>query len=401
MEPIIVRPSSRRRTQSEAAIWSIALAIWFLLLCFLPNPRPLSAPEWITRIVRTASGVSEPNARLIATLLMRAIGLFFLGGLVSLSLSSLRMQRAAALGIAIACLLAIASMWFNYGYFPIPIQLQWGVTSSVIGVLAGIALLRSRIAVGVLVLLVLAFIVGLASIGISNQLDSAARTIGNHLLENLEEIPDGDEGFLAMMRKAFATAAEEPIAQDEVFVNKATILALGVILGDEKVAKVAKREIDPKFTPQLDSIRRRITLRGRNDLARHFWVSAALTVISNEANATSVGLAKEIMDSGPGGSGFSFVDLAADFAGVQFAVLATKNQTFAKESRERVLLAKQSSDFCPSIDGLPEGMTADQFQSEYGGVGGDKTKQLIQDIRDRLLHCPGLNASREQQAVAP
>jgi uncharacterized membrane protein (Fun14 family) len=390
MDTITVQKSSGLRTQSDAAVWGMALVVWFVVLCVLPCPRPLSSPEWLIRLVRSVTGLSEPYGRLVSALAFRSIGLFFLGGLISLSLSSVRLRIAAPIGMAVAALLAIAAMWFNYGYFPVPVQLQIGVASAILGVVVGFALMRSRIAIGALIGLTVLFLLGAASTGISDELDSAARMIGQKLLDQSDGIPSGDEGFVAILHRAFEEAEENSNGIDAVFANKAAILALGVILGEEKVARVARREIDPSYRPKINALRNRITLRGRHDLARHFWVSAALSVVSNEANATTIGKAKELMDSGPGGSGFSFVDMAANTAGIRLAVLATKNEIKAIEMRTRIQQTDDSLDICPPIDGLPEGMNAEQFQMQYGGIGGEGTRKLFADIRERVLLCPML-----------
>ena len=95
-------------------------------------------------------------------------------------------------------------------------------------------------------------------------------------------------------------------------------------------------EIDLSRKGEIEAIRNRITLRGRNDLARHFWVSAALSVLSDESRSMTVGITKEMMDATPGGSGFSFVDLTADRAGTLFAVAATSNAESARNLQLRI-----------------------------------------------------------------
>jgi hypothetical protein len=97
LDAITVQPSSGLRTKSDAAIWGVGLVIWFVVLCVLPCPRPLSSPEWLIRLERSVTGLSEPYGRLIAALAFRSIGLFFLGGLVSLALSSNRLRVASNL----------------------------------------------------------------------------------------------------------------------------------------------------------------------------------------------------------------------------------------------------------------------------------------------------------------
>lgn len=393
MDQVIVQPSSGLRSKSEAAVWSLLLVLWGVALCLVPHPRPLSAPEWLVSTVRSATGFSEPSARLAAAVSFRSLGLFILGCLVSLSLSSTRIFLAAPMSVIISSSLAITTMWCSYGYFPVSMQIQLGVVSVMVGVLAGFVLLRNKLAVGAFVFFGLVFSAWGASIGVSDELDVAARSIGKKLLDKSDSFPDGDEGFVATLRDAFTIAHENSSSEDVVFANKAAILALGVILGEDRVARVAKREVDPAYQEKKEQLRSRITLRGRNDLSRHFWVSAALVVISNESNSRTVGIAKEMMDSGSGGSGFSFADLAADFAGIQFAAVAIKREQSAIEIRKRVQQADSSHDFCPAIDGLPEGLSAEKFQKEFGGLGGKETRALFNEIHDRIRACPALMIS--------
>jgi len=69
----------------------------------------------------------------------------------------------------------------------------------------------------------------------------------------------------------------------------------------------------------------RARLHGRRDAAQHFFVAAALTATIGPGGAAHAGLLKEIADARgrdrrpPEGTGFSFVDLAHDHAGIRFA----------------------------------------------------------------------------------
>ena len=60
-------------------------------------------------------------------------------------------------------------------------------------------------------------------------------------------------------------------------------------------------------------------LAGRRDLLQQFIVSAGLRVLAENGVPMAIGEFKELLDSRSGGSGFSFVDLAADRAGLRFA----------------------------------------------------------------------------------
>ena len=61
------------------------------------------------------------------------------------------------------------------------------------------------------------------------------------------------------------------------------------------------------------------TLGGRDDLKRHFVISAGLTAVRDGAAAIGMGELKELFDSNAGRSGFSFDDMAANAAGVAIA----------------------------------------------------------------------------------
>ena len=210
------------------------------------------------------------------------------------------------------------------------------------------------------------------------------------MLSAADRIPDGDAGFARLLEVAFAFAEDNSHGTDPVAPNVAAILALGVILGDERVAGVARRQIDEQALPEAAALRARVTVYGRTDWSRHFWVSAALTVLGDANRSITVGLAKELMDTAPGGSGFSFSDLAADAAGGAFAVAATRDDSSARAMQRRILRGVNIEDFLPDIRDLPEGLTRDQLQAEYGGLGGEGTQRIVNEILQRLRGSAGL-----------
>lgn len=383
--------SLRNSSKHDPFIWAVLLLAWFLLISLLPDPRPLGAPDWAVNMIRSLGGVSEPAARAFATIVLRASGIAVLGILVSLALSNFRFSIAAPAVFIATVVLAIGSMWINYGYFPITMQIQLAIVSSIVGALVGMALRRSKISLTVLVV----FLVGLfawgTSTGISNELDQAARATGLHLLENAEDIPDADEGFMELLRTAFIYAADNSDETNAIQQNKAAILALGVILGEERIASVAGREIDGGRRKEIAKLYQRISIRGRKDLARHFWVSAALTVLSDQSRSMDVGVTKELMDATAGGSGFSFVDLTADMSGTLFAGAATRDVQSAQELQSKIRSGMEIADFFPEITDLPEGIYRDEFQAKYGGLGGAETTKILDEIRRRLAQCPTLD----------
>ena len=382
--------SSVHRPTPVNLIWGILLLAWLITICIVPDPRPLSAPDLAVKGLRFLIGVSEPAARVAATVAFRGMGLGLIGILLSLSLKQVRLKWTAAITLVAAPLLAVGAQWINYGYFPIGQQLLLGVVSAILGVFAGLVLRRSWTALAVMVLFTVGLFVWGTSTGVPDDLYEAARVTGLYLLLNADDIPKGDDGFAMLLHDAFAFAEDNSHGTDAVKPNKAAILALGVILGEKRVAKVAKRQIDLRRRKEIVALRKRITLRSRRDLSQHFWVSAALAVLSGKRRSITVGITKEMMDATPGGSGFSFVDLMANQAGILFADAATRNSQSARAMQMRIWDEVKITHFMPEIQGLPEGISRDEFQAEYGGLGGAGTRKLVEEIQRRLATCGGL-----------
>lgn len=134
------------------------------------------------------------------------------------------------------------------------------------------------------------------------------------------------------------------------------------------------------------------TLRGRRDLAQHFFVSAHLAAIAGTQVATASGLAKEMSDSA-GGSGFSFADMTANRAGILFAGgLVNKRFSLATLS-DQFTVAK----FMPNVDGLPEGLTAAEMLAQFGPQTDDRFRRELDKIDQRLMQ---LSTYRDTKTAA-
>jgi hypothetical protein len=381
---------SSSRWNAASIVWFAIVGAWFAIISWVPDPRPLSTPDWVVQILQEHLVSSEPVARLIATIALRSVGFGLLGGLLSLATVRWSAWGSWTTTLIGAAILAIVSQSIQYGHFPVTTQMQLSTISSLIGGLIGLSLRRSGMAIGILMSLTVGVMTWGLSTGVSNDLDSAARMTGLHLLSLAQSIPDGDNGFEILVERAFAFAEDNSHGTNAVIPNQAAIVALGVILGDERIVRIAGRKLEIGRAGEMEALRARITLGGRNDLSRHFWVSAALTVLSDEGRALAVGIGKELMDSIPGGSGFSFVDLLADRGGIRFAVSATKNKEAARAMQSKILDKLNAGDYLPSIEGLPEGISSEVFQAEYGGLNGTKTQHLNEEIIHRLTSCKGL-----------
>jgi hypothetical protein len=171
---------------------------------------------------------------------------------------------------------------------------------------------------------------------------------------------------------------------------RALLVALGVAMDDSgMLTKIPAagglyRVVEP---PDEQVIRLSVigkpTVRGRRDLAQHFFVSGYLTAVAGAEAANAAGIAKELLDS-HGASGFSFADVAADRAGVRFAegVLS---------GRFPLHLLGQSfsvAAFMPELQELPEGLSAVEVASRYGAASDPRFQKQLNEIDQRVLLLP-------------
>lgn len=159
---------------------------------------------------------------------------------------------------------------------------------------------------------------------------------------------------------------------------RAALLALALTAVDREQAW---RHLlgDAYVVTETPARRARLTLHGRDDLPKHFLVSAALAGAADTVVADVIGVYKEVKDS-QGGSGFSFVDLAADHAGIRFAEKA------ARAPRDlQAALAKLSrqNDLVPSHD-LVEGLQEAEFKRRYRDRDSAEYRKIIATIDRRL-----------------
>ncbi|ABG38966.1 hypothetical protein Patl_0436 [Paraglaciecola sp. T6c] len=180
----------------------------------------------------------------------------------------------------------------------------------------------------------------------------------------------------ALSRSNQATAAEE---------NEAAIMALATFAGHHRFASFIG-DIQPK--PKRVAVPRNMpTLMHRTDLSQHFIFSAAIKVLSEQGLTAAIGEFKELMDRGAGGSGYSFVDLAADHAGVKFALVATDEKTAFALQRLLSENASESS-FFPDTSGLPENLNKSEFTKTFKQVDSPEYKRLLDEIDQRISLLP-------------
>ncbi len=97
----------------------------------------------------------------------------------------------------------------------------------------------------------------------------------------------------------------------------------------------------------------------------------------------TVGEFKELLDSSRGGSGFSFVDLAADRAGLAFAERATRSTESAGEF-QRIMAQATEEDYFANFSDLEEGLDQQHFAEQYGDIDSEQYKSIVRLIAQRL-----------------
>jgi hypothetical protein len=133
---------------------------------------------------------------------------------------------------------------------------------------------------------------------------------------------------------------------------------------------------------------RPVFLGGRQDLRLHFVVSAGLKLISDQGIGSAIGEFKELLDAGKGGSGFSFIDLAADRAGIRFAERAVDPAGGARRLQEMMSVSPTEQLFFPLVADLPENMPREEFERRYGGIGKPGYDKMVREIDRRIDQCP-------------
>lgn len=131
-----------------------------------------------------------------------------------------------------------------------------------------------------------------------------------------------------------------------------------------------------------------VTLAGRSDLAKHWAMSAALEASLGGSVAQSLGVFKELSDSLNGGSGFSFVDLAADRSGERFGRAVT-NPQLARFLQTRLAAVTPEQLLAREALSRPEGLDAAMFEATYSNIESPEYLRAQAAI-DRLLDNVGV-----------
>ena len=228
-----------------------------------------------------------------------------------------------------------------------------------------------------------------AELGPDEAVLAGARAQIQNLSAAVPDLPSGGARFGACLETAFALAAARSEQTGAMVENHGAILALGAVLGHSRLATVVGLEPEVGAIEELREQLGEVRVRERADWTKHFLLSAGLATLSGTDISDAAGLLKEELDAATkaGGSGFSFGDLLADRAGTRFTWAATDTEQRARAMQARLERGFHLDDFFPRADGLPEGINEEDFETDYGGVGGARYTLLSQSIEKRLRTC--------------
>ncbi len=196
----------------------------------------------------------------------------------------------------------------------------------------------------------------------------------------------GDALFTHYVQAAAAAAGQLPLATRQ----RAFLVGLGVALDRSELLranylfrKTYRRIEDDAHRARRIEVLGDPTIWSRPDLAQHFAVSALLTALQGPSLAESAGVFKELLDS-QGGSGFSFVDLLADLAGVAFAERVLAGHLGLDQLASGFTVEK----YMPDDRDLRERLTWQQFAELYGSTNDPRFAQELLQVRQRVQALP-------------
>lgn len=187
-------------------------------------------------------------------------------------------------------------------------------------------------------------------------------------------------GLTLLIRSLFALAKERSESEggDAREENRAVILLLATYANGKNLGPAIFPSDSSRPLP-----RREVLLSRRVDAAQHFTTSALLATSGHRAFTDMVGLAKEYNDT-HGGSGFSFIDLAADRSGAVFGKMAVGAEESARKVQEILSQAQDESAFMPGIEDLPEHLSAEDFANQFGDINSPQFLAVKQRIEERI-----------------
>lgn len=210
------------------------------------------------------------------------------------------------------------------------------------------------------------------------------------LVRNSQTTENSEVSLAEVMSPLLRLAVQQK--GDAVAENRALILVTAFhVLG------LPIKQLIPDAASWPRPVHKIITIDGRNDLAKHFIVSAAITAYADTILSDAIGLYKEIEDA-RSGSGFSFNDIAADRAGTRFGEEATANPSIARQIQILASLGLKDTDIMPRWEDLPEFLSESEFKKQFGSIHTKAYREMMDKIEKRISNLRILSSSSGAKA---
>ena len=184
-----------------------------------------------------------------------------------------------------------------------------------------------------------------------------------------------------LLQPLFKLASQRSTLENSISENRAIIFIISAYVNSREVFQFLSYDLRrrPIIYP--------VYLYQRTDLAKHFMALAAVTSSGSTYLAHLLGREKEMIDAKQG-SGFSFVDLAADRAGMYFGKIATSSPENALKFQQAMAKIKNYTDFMPEVRDLPENINNETFKNQFGSIYSPKYQDLLKKIDNRISTSP-------------
>ena len=220
----------------------------------------------------------------------------------------------------------------------------------------------------------------ITALAISPEEVERLRQYNNQVADTADRLERG-ASLTELLRPVMQLASERSASGDAIAENRAAIVTVAFYVIGRGLGAVV-----PGAREWVRPIPLGLRLHGRNDLPKHFMLSAAVAVTADTPLSNAVGLYKEVDDS-RGGSGFSFTDIVADRAGTIFGRHAGQSEAAARDLQTRAAASMTEPDILPSLDGLADAMSEPEFLRRFGGLDSPAYAQVMQEIEQRLSGC--------------
>lgn len=184
-----------------------------------------------------------------------------------------------------------------------------------------------------------------------------------------------------LLQPLFKLATQRSTLENSIAENRAVIFIISAYVNSREVFQFLSYDLRrrPIIYP--------VYLYQRTDMPKHFMALATLTSSGSTYLAHLLGQEKEIIDAKQG-SGFSFVDLAADRAGMYFGKMATSSPENALKLQHAMANLKDYTAFMPEVRDLPENMNNKAFKNKFGSIYSPAYQNLLKKIDTRISACP-------------